>query len=250
MRRFLLTLALLASSAVAASAQGPAVFVGTDGNWFNPRNWSTGQVPGPNTDVLIERGREVVIDPALGGDTVRVRDLTVTTGGRLTTLPGTKFRSRMEVVMDGGLVHQSTEAAGDFLFADNPSGPRCVSCGIKFNPSPQSKRTIVLKISVQTEFGLGGPVAAAPGRTGRGHYATLTTDWGMIGGDLKLNLHYGFVPTPGQTFTIVKARYMLFGEFNHLPEGALVERFGDVGLFISYRGIWGREVVLTARDMR
>jgi hypothetical protein len=250
MRRFVYSFLLVLASVATLSAQEPAVFRGEDGNWFNPRNWSTGQVPGPRTDVVIQHGYAVVIDPALTDGPVVVRDLWILSGGSLTTKPGTKISTRNEFVAGGSLVHQSTESIGDFFFATNPDPAGCAGCGIKFNPSPKQKRIIVLQSSVQVEFGLGGTIAAGPGATGRGHYATLTTDWGMIAGELKVNLHYGFTPQAGDAFTIIKSNGLVLGTFNGLREGALVETFGDVGLFISYRGGHGSDVVLTARAIR
>jgi len=252
MRRLIFAFALVAASVANLHAQNRAVFVGEGRNWFNPANWSTGQVPGPNTDVVIRHGHQVVIDPALSPDPIVIRDLSITTGGKLTTLPGTKMETRNEYVLGGSLDHRSTEAEGGLLIVANldPAGCGGACGGIRFNPTPKSKRTIVLQSSVQVEFGLGGELAAGPGRTGRGFYATLTTDWGIIGGDLKVNLHYGFVPEAGDSFTIVKSNFLVLGRFNNLREGSLVERFGNVGLYISYRGGNGSDVVLTARAIR
>ncbi len=52
----------------------PTVFwvTNTDGDWNNPANWSTGQVPGPNDDVLIDRpGVDITVTYSSGTSSVR-----------------------------------------------------------------------------------------------------------------------------------------------------------------------------------
>lgn len=238
-------------------------FTGSAPNWFAPSNWDGGRVPGAGDDVVIGGGRSVVIDPALGSASVTFRDLTITGGASLETLPGTIFTSRNETIDGGSLIHRSTRAfdtVGDFgtLRITPCMGSTCG--GIRFNPTPKSKRIIVLSSSVA--FGLGGIVAAStlvPDAYGAGHYATLTTEDATLGGALDLELLYGFVPTIGQTFQIITVgtagggggvRTGLFTSpldgSTILGEGALVRGFGDVGLYISYVGGDGNDVVVTA----
>ena len=160
-----------------------------------------------------------------------------------------EIATRNEVVAGGSPCTRSTDGLATFLC--HQSGPdRLCWLRHQIQPVAEAEAHHCLQSSVQVEFGLGGTIAAGPSATGRGHYATLTTDWGMIAGNLKVNLHYGFTPLAGDSFTIVKSNGLVLGTFNGLPEGALVERFGDVGLYISYRGGNGSDVVLTARAIR
>ena len=58
-------LALLLSLSAQAQTATPAVrYVGSDGNWFNPANWSSGRVPTADSDVVIDGRAEVVITGA------------------------------------------------------------------------------------------------------------------------------------------------------------------------------------------
>lgn len=142
----------------------------------------------------------------------------------------------------------------------NPENP--VACelqplsGMRMNPTPKMKRDVLLKTGVVVQFGLGGTVAASitetPNgtvvRSGAGHYATLTADSISLNGQLTLSLHYGFEPKAGDRFQIITARKRLAGQFLGLPEGAPVGCTGqNVGLYISYRGGSGNDVVLTAK---
>jgi hypothetical protein len=251
-------LAPVAVSALLASAAHADLltFTGSTPNWFAPSNWDGGRVPGADDDVLIGGGRTVVIDPALGPAEVTFRDITITGDATLETLPGTIYTSRNETLDDGNLIHRSTRAfdtVGDFgtLRVLPCSGFTCG--GIKFNPTPKTKRDIVLQSSVT--FGLGGATAASnlvSAAFGAGHYATLTTDNATLGGTLDLELFYGFTPTLGQSFQIINVGMAgpgsgtRTGQFDGLGEGAFVKGFRDVGLYISYAGGNGNDVVLTA----
>jgi hypothetical protein len=248
--------------AEAQSATTAARFVGSDGDWFNARNWSTGHVPDAATDVVLAAGAQVVIDPARGSAEVAIRDLTVVDGASLTTLPGTIIHTRDEHVGTGGqLVYRSSGAEGGSLVFDPP--PACTSpfgCvvapsrGLTLNPTPKSKRTIILQSSVTTQVGLGGLAPASLTQTragwtlagGAGHYATLEAEEITLAGPLVVSLHYGFTPRSGDTFHVVTATRRLAGEFRGLPEGAPVGCTAEnVGLYVSYQG---HGVVLAARD--
>jgi hypothetical protein len=259
--RFAMGLAILGVmvwSALPASAGGSATranYVGTDTNWFNPANWSTGQVPDAMTDVVLDQHDTVVISPSAGGPEVRIRDLLVTDQAVLTTLPGTIMRDRDETIgREAQVVYQATESSSDTL-SMGPLGQRCVGCGMKLNPTPKSIRTIVLQSSltlnpsaVAVSFGLGGADPASPGHVGAGHYATLVGDRVSLGGLLLVERFYGFSPSAGQRFKIVTVNGLRLGRFSNVGEGDRVARFEDgVGLYITYRGGDGNDVVLTAR---
>lgn len=69
-----LALGAVAATPAAAQSSTEARFVGTDGDWFNARNWSTGRVPGAANDVVLPAGAQVVM---------HTRDEHVALGGRL-----------------------------------------------------------------------------------------------------------------------------------------------------------------------
>ncbi len=261
--KFLPAVILLMALPAQAQEVTVARFVGTDGNWFNPANWNTGRVPDAATDVVIGAA-QVVIDPALGPADVTIRDLAVVDGGTLTTLPGTIMHTRDELVVNGGdILHQSSGSEGGSMVVGGTCTPLDpVACalqpwnGMRMNPTPKSRRDVLLKTGAVSQFGLGGSAPATLTRTtagwqldaGVGHYATLTAESATLDGRLELSLHYGFSPRPGDTFQIITAKRRLVGQFIGLPEGAPVACTADnVGLYISYQGGTGNDVVLTAR---
>ncbi|NUP14470.1 MAG: hypothetical protein HOW73_51225 [Polyangiaceae bacterium] len=266
--KFLPAVALLFVVPAYAQTSNPvAHFTGTDGDWFNAANWSTGSVPGAGTDVVID-GSDVVIDPAQGSAGVAIRDLTVTGGGSLTTLPGTVLETRAEHLSNGGeLFFRSSGSLGgtfEFQSACSPTNPTACALepwsNLKYNPTAQSKRTSVLKssfpaVALVVQFGLGGVTPASVKRAadgsvelhaGAGHYATLNAETIELGAYLTLALHYDFEPVDGDSFEIIRAKRSLSGEFIDLPEGELVAcTDSDVGLYISYAG---NAVTLDAED--
>ncbi|MEZ0472041.1 hypothetical protein [Luteimonas salinilitoris] len=264
-----LKLAALAAAAAfclpaqAQTPQDPLHFSGTDRNWFNPRNWSAGRVPTAADDVVLDRHDRVVIDPASGDAWVRIRDLDVRGNARLTTLPGTVLQLRDEVIGDDGqIVYRASGTIGEHLIAApavagaGMAKPGFGNGGIKLNPTPKSKRDLILKSSFPVQFGLGGLQPASlhfdAGGTrlaaGPGHYATITTETAILAGDLRLSLHYGFRPMAGDRFTIIDISRRSLGRFDAFPEGSPVGCTADrIGLYISYVGGDGNDVELSAR---
>jgi hypothetical protein len=249
---------------VAQSSSTEALYIGRDGNWFNASNWSTGRVPGPADDVVLDGTASVVIDPALGSAWVQVRDLTVRGYAQLETRAGTILESRDEIVEDHGrIVLRASASIGDAFIATNDAagqGGWCVDCTVAVgNPTPKQKRIIVLQSSLRSEVGLGGTTAAsfatdASGapvlHAGPGHYATLNAETVSIDGHLWLNLHYGFMPAAGDRFRIVEATRRATGQFIGLGEGALTAcTESGVGLYITYQGGDGNDVELIARPV-
>lgn len=240
--RLLLLLGSLAmgTGAFAEDAQ----FIGRDGNWFSPSNWSTGRVPARGDDVEIGTGKAVFIDPAHGRGPVVIRDLYVLKGGSLETLPGTRFGTRNEIIL-GRLIHRGTDATlgadgGIGIYVGDDNDPEQ---GWRLNPTAKSKRIIDLQSGLTV--GIGGTEAAGPGRTGQGFYANVSATTVMVAGTLDVSFHYGFTPRAGDRFTIVRARRIV-GQFRDLPEGALVKRVGNIGLYIHYTT---REHILLARPV-
>ena len=233
-------------AAAPASAE-TAQYTGLDRNWFNPMNWSTGTIPGRDTHVVLDGLDSVVIDPARGTTQVAIGDLHMTGLARLTTLPGTTFSTRNEHITDFALLdHHSTNAGGldgEIVISGN--------AGLRINPSTQNKRTLILTSTVANvatptvQFGLGGTAPAIPGRLGPGTYATLHAERAVLAGRLRVALHYGFQPQVGDRFQIITAG-AAGGRFDNAREGEQVAAFDDVGLFITYHGGDGNDVVLTA----
>jgi hypothetical protein len=247
----------IAATSIAASARADVLtYVGSTSDWFNPRNWDLGRLPGPSDDVIIDDGRSVVINPAVGPAQVTIRDITISDDASLETLAGTEITTRNETLVEGGqLILRSTRAFDDAVGGTLAALPRTASegpgsDGPVLNPSTQSKRDVILKSSVS--FGLGGtlPASIVTGGAGSGHYATITTENADLGGVLNIALYYGFTPSSGQTFKIIDITTSNTGEFDGLAEGALVQVFGNIGLYISYIGGDGNDVVLSAVELR
>ena len=234
-----------------AQTGGPAEFIGTDTNWFNPSNWSTGRVPDADTDILIS-ATSVVIDPATTGGPVAVRDVFIENGGSLTTLPGTQFSYNILTGSGGGgtFDSQSSEIVGNAILPGGGStgGTRMwMSSGTRrLNPSTEDLQTFDASAGGTLIMALGGTTPASPGNTGAGHYATLLADDVILGGTLEIELAHGFTPTVGDSFQIITARNTLDGRFANLPEGAPAALFPSATLRISYQGGDGNDVVLTA----
>ncbi|HSW15474.1 MAG TPA: hypothetical protein VLI06_21680 [Solimonas sp.] len=251
---------VLSLSAYAQSAFAIVHYIGSDGNWFNPANWSSGRVPSATSDVRIDGRAQVVIDPALGSSTVQVRDLTVGGDASLTGLPGVILGSRTELLQDNGaIVLRSGASTGENLIVAPFSDPDgCTSCSYVLNPTSQNKRTVLLKSSVTVDVGLGGTTAASLTKTGTGtlilnagtgYHSTTTSDILVLDGQLHLSLYYGFQPRHGQRFQIFTANQTRTGRFLGLDEGGLVGCTDDnVGFYISYVGGDGNDVVLSAAD--
>ena len=256
---------------------------GVDRNWFNPANWSRGQVPGAGDTVVLDEHDDVVIDPAQ--DTARgegrygyaFEDLIISDYASLETLPDTLLEVGTTVIdATASLTLRSSAMLGGTLVvgANSPEVRQClpskiVECelrpwggfgsgGLKLNPTPKSKRDVILKTSATVDVGLGGIAPASIGQdadgalqiaAGKGHYATLSADTLVIDGELKLSLYYGFQPRPGDSFQIITAQRSASGEFLGIPEGGFVACTDDsIAFRLSYRGGDGNDVVVTAEQ--
>lgn len=244
-------------SAQAQTGAAPSVrYVGTDGNWFNPANWSAGRVPGANDDVLIDGRSQVVIDGALGQAQVQVRDLTLRGTARLSALNRAIVETRSTLLQEGATSHfsASAETGGSLVVAPFSDPQGCTDCAINLNPNPKNQRFVILQSSVTLDVGLGGSEPAALIKTGRGelqlssgagYYSTMTAETLVLDGQLRLSLYYGYEPRPGERFQVFTAQTRS-GEFLGLPEGGLVGCTEDgLGFYISYRGGDGNDVVLS-----
>ena len=259
----------LSATAMAQSASATTNvlhFEGRNGDWFDVSNWREGRVPGANDDVVLNRGDVVVIDPAsrlravnrngTGHVDIEIRDLYVGDGAALTTLAGTIMLLRDEHIGAARIVNRSSGVIGEGQYFTAAS-TGCNECSVSLsNPTPKSKRTVVLQSSVTSEMGLGGLDSAKIERdasgairlaAGPGHYATLNARTLIFNGHLWLNLVYGFRPIAGDSFQIFSAERYASGQFIGLPESALIGcTSAGVGLRITYAGGDGNDVVLSA----
>jgi hypothetical protein len=242
-----------ATSGSALVASKYVTYLGRNPNWFDPTNWSTGRVPGPGEDVLLEGSDDVLIDPAASGATGKVvfQDLHVRGAARFEARGGVILETRHQVLEERGqiVIRSSGDVGESLIVADDAAG------GIIWNPTSQSKLISVLRSSITVDVGLGGTTPASVTRdatgelvlhAGRGHYSTMEAETLELGGHLQLSTYYGFDPQPGDTFQILTADTRV-GEFTDLPEGSFVGcTEANVCLRISYQGGDGNDVVLTA----
>jgi hypothetical protein len=148
-----------AAAAAAASAALPACSVTFEGTvsdqWGNPANWSTGQVPGPDSDVCVTSASAVatgtidihslqvgagtsVTSVVFGGvgPTVPVKDASVTISGVLTDTPDSS------VLLDGTLRAAEIENPGVILAGAGPcTKPPRVVCRDSTITSPALSST-------------------------------------------------------------------------------------------------------------
>jgi hypothetical protein len=222
-----LTALAMALSPAAHAAAGPqsannlkqigiAYFQGTDRNWFNPANWSTGRVPGENDVVVLDGNDDVLIDPSqASGRTpgkINLNTIWEMDSARLETLPGTHLVAKLQVVDEqaafitrSSIVEVETAVMLDGLAGTNPSGWYV-------------KRPWVA-LGGTMYFGLGGrepaglnKVGAGTLSLGYGYYATLDTSEMVLGG--------------GTFMEPVEARFRAAGRLLGL-RSASVERSGE-----------------------
>jgi hypothetical protein len=202
-------------------------YIGEDGNWFNPENWTGGIVPGPEDDVVIAGSSDVIFDPARGPNPLlKFRDLFLFDAARVTTLPGTIIEFRDMLNNSTALpTFQSTLLIGRFLAFD---------MGMELNPSALIADYLEVTSGAVRMF-LGGTQPAGPDGVGQGHYANIRSQTIFLNSpSLQVELIYDFQPKDGDVFIIVEAEVSLFGVFDGLIDGSLVQQFDEVGLFISY----------------
>ncbi|WP_273453624.1 hypothetical protein [Nevskia ramosa] len=248
-RRSTLVAAALASFALsqpAAAAGGVSVaagdvngdgvhYVGRDGNWFNPSNWSSRRVPGAGDNVFLDGQDYVVIDPKndpTGYSKVTFGDLVISSVAVLETLPGARIENRDTHVFDAGqFIHRSSSQGGTLVI-----GGRSATMNVGLGGTTPA--------SLMRDAAGGNQLAAGPG-----HYSTMTADTMDIEGELKLSIYYGFEPRPGDSYQIITINGTRSGEFIGLPEGGYVGCTDqNVGMRISYVGGDGNDIVISAEQ--
>ena len=247
-RRSWLTAVSILTLHASLSSAWSAVFTGTDGNWYAAANWSPPGVPDAATDVEVPAGVRVRIDPAAapGGAGAVARDVVVGGGASLLLAPGGRL-DYAKLTLDGGSVMaRSARLAGDQMELKGATGAQ-----VWLNPTSNDSRAIKISANNPAKhtmgFVLAGNTRASAAGNGAGHYATMTVESAELGDQLVVQAVDGFVPAPGDAFTLIRATRSLSGTFAGLPEGAVAARFPGVNLRISYVGGPSRtDVVLVA----
>lgn len=228
-----------------AMAQNPtAHYIGPDGGmWDVASSWDTGMIPDEHTNVVVELKGVVVPE----GYTIKLEDILISSLGSVETRAGSSWEVGNETIIDGGsLIHRSTltkVGTGTLVLGGTASTEPGL---MTLNPTPKTKRILVLQSSAQLTMGLGGAIGASEAMYGQGTYATLTGEQLTLNGNLQIASYYGFVPTLGQQFDIIKSSRSTTGQFTGLGEGAIAGNIGGVDLRISYMAGDGDDVSLTA----
>ncbi len=225
----------------------PLVYAKQDGDWFAPSTWSDGGVPTATKEHIL-LARQVGLTSSATGPSGAAKSLTLredsqldvrTARLELETLTSSDSRLRLYsshlLVLDLAIL----------------PGTGCFNCGIKFNPSFVEAQSAVLGENATIIFGLAGTNPASPGNLGAGSYARLQAATVELGANLEVQFLHGFAPEEGQQFQIVTSTTIRgrTGTFANAPEGALVTRYNDLGLYITYMGGDGDDVVLTVQPL-
>jgi hypothetical protein len=238
-------------------ATAPLVYAVNNGAWSDPLTWSDGQAPSAAKEhILLARqiGAPMSAPP---GQTVTVKSLTLREGSSL-ILRNLKFVADSISLSDSILRTENSHVSANlFEVVELTNG--WGQGGPPFNPSLVEAQVFDLEraAGMTTSFGLGGTSPAAADALGAGRYARVVCDTAKLGGNLAITYHYGFAPQAGQQFEIIHVNTPgggaggvgLSGRFTNAPEGALVSRYNNVGLTITYAGGDGNDVVLTAQTL-
>lgn len=235
-------------------ATPPLVHATNSGNWFDPLLWSDGQVPTATKEHVL-LARQVGLVAATPGQSVSVKSLTVLAGSEL-VLSNVTFHADVLASTNSSLrIFRSHLVVGAFR---DPAGSSDFGGSTRLNPSLLEAHSFELSSSnITTTFCLSGTNAAATNAVGAGHYARVVTDTAVLAGQLGVEILDGFAPQAGQQFEIIHVNTTnsptggsgLSGQFVNAPEGALVTRYNNLGLYLSYLGGDGNDVVLTVQPL-
>lgn len=102
-----------------------------------------------------------------------------------------------------------------------------------------------LTIDGRVRLGSTGRVSFDLGGTSGGKFDTLQIDGDLfVGGQLEINLTDDFLLQPKHQFEIMAVSGFAFGQFEGLPEGALVGTYNGVDLFVSYSHGDGNDIAV------
>lgn len=243
-----------------------ARFVGSDGNWFEPSNWSTGRVPGEGDSVELDGDAHVVIDPELdprtgtsggGSGKVDLQDFNLLGNAVLQTLEGSELSvQNLTIESEGGLGLQSSSIDAQLAIfrlgeaiPEDEGSPRawgCHWCTLSGNPSLMTFEDVSFE-NFGIELLLGGPEPATDEHQGVGYYANIRSESiSFANTSLSLGLIYDFEPQAGDEFVIIEASESLTGTFSNLEDGDVVLTTDDVNIMITYTDT---QIILTAEEL-
>ena len=237
-----LLLILSFNASLTAQVSAPAGFLPPLGEWLDGINWSGGNAPGPTTDATLD-GTKAVLDG---------HGLTVPFVVKSITLTNQAELELRNVRLQADLI-DATNARVTLINSHIMLGTfsNAVFSSFKLNPSLLEAQVFQLLDAPTGTFGLGGIAPAAAGALGAGHYARVVCNTATLSGTLELKFLYGFVPQAGQQFEIIKNNGSVpaTGTFANAPEGGLVTRYNNLGLYLSYVGGDGNDVVVTVQNL-
>ncbi len=228
----------------------PLVYAKQDGGWFDPATWSDNAVPtAAKEHILLARQINVPASASASGPTATAKSLTLREDSRLEVRNSRLALETLNSLNSNIRIYSSYLLVLDLGIIQTTA---CLNgCGVKFNPSFVEARNTVLGENATMSFGLAGTDPAAAGRLGAGHYAHLKTDTADLRGNLEVEFLHGFAPQAGQQFQIITVNSVRgrTGTFANAREGALVTRYNSLGLYITYFGGDGDDVVLTVQPL-
>src|SRR5262249_18624322 len=106
---------LALAPAPAAAGIGPVQWVGGSGDWNTASNWSTGKVPGPDDDVVINVPASISVTISSGSQQARSLQsqeaLTIATGAALTVTGASAVQGALVVAQNATLTAQGDAAS-------------------------------------------------------------------------------------------------------------------------------------------
>lgn len=241
--------AAVATVALAGSVgAAPVTFDGpAGGNWFVAQNWSDDAVPTGGTDVLLDGTVSPVIPVSNAAATAR--NLQLAGNAALTQTSSTLVADTVSLGDSARVDLFSSFIRAHSFVVDCTSA--VVFCRIAFNPSALAVQALSLD-AAKLDFGLGGAAPASETQRGAGFHASIVASLDVTllhDVELSLSLLHGFQPVAGQMFQLLTVGGVLSGQFAGLGEGALVEQFGDIALFITYQAGSGNDIAVFARQV-
>jgi hypothetical protein len=195
--------------------------------------------------ITFETGTQVTVDQGVG----QIDAVTVWSGGATIQLLNPTDELRFA---DDSTFAFSTVFSGSGLLVNNTGATMTLEHGADVSTRLQNNGTLEIgnspgfvlfeefhqSVGGRIKFELGGPLPGVDF-----DQISITEEAGL-GGSLDVSLLENFTLSLGDTFEIVNIDGTLTAQFNGLAEGSLVDIFDDVGLYITYFGGDGNDIVL------